>query len=65
METHKFKLGQVVLAESRLFGALPTGRYTVLRLLPPTGLSNQYRVKCLKNGHERVVQENEIFRSDH
>lgn len=65
MIMHKFRVGQVVLAESKLFGAVPPGPYTVTRLLPPTGVSNQYRVKCNKSGHERVVQEDDIFRSDH
>jgi hypothetical protein len=31
-----------------------------VRLLPPTGVDNQYRLISLKNGHERVVREYEI-----
>jgi hypothetical protein len=32
--------------------------------LPPAGMSNQYRVKSLENGHERVVREDDILRTD-
>lgn len=65
MAEHKFRVGQVVVAQENLFGVTPPGPYEVTRLLPPTGMSNQYRVKSLKNGHERVVREDDIFRSDH
>jgi hypothetical protein len=33
-------------------------------LLPPTGMSNQYRLKSLKNGNEWVVREEDIMRND-
>jgi hypothetical protein len=65
MAAHKFKLGQVVVAQANLFGVPLPGPYEVTRLLPPTGMSNQYRVKSLKNGHERVVREDDILRTDH
>jgi hypothetical protein len=64
MAVHKFRIGQVVVAQANLFGVTPPGPYEVTRHLPPTGMSNQYRVKSLKNGHERVVQENDILRND-
>ena len=65
MATHKFRVGQVVDARASLFGMIPPGPYEVTRLLPPTGWSNQYRLKSLKNGQERVVREDDIFRNDH
>ncbi|MGH6932875.1 MAG: hypothetical protein ACREEE_10645 [Dongiaceae bacterium] len=65
MSLHKFIVGQVVVAKSTLFGMIPPGPYEVTRLLPPTGMSNQYRIKSLNNGHERVVREDDIFRNDH
>lgn len=64
MPAHKFKLGQVVVAQANLFGMPLPGPYEVTRLLPPTGLSNRYRVKSLKNGHEGVVHEDDILRTD-
>lgn len=64
MFEHKFSVGQVVVARSSLFGLTPPGPYEITRLLPPTGLSNQYRMKSLKNGNEWVVREEEISRND-
>jgi hypothetical protein len=65
MAAHIFKVGQVVTAKANLSGTTPPGPYEVVRLLPPTGMANQYRLKSLKNGHERVVREDDIFRRDH
>lgn len=45
------------------FGGPPPGSYEVTRHLPPTGNSNQYRVKSHTSGQERVVREEEIFRN--
>jgi hypothetical protein len=61
---HKFRVGDVVEATPSLFKATPPGPYAVLRLLPPVGTSNQYRLKSHLNGHERVVREEDIFRND-
>jgi hypothetical protein len=65
MTEHKFAIGQVVAARTSLFGLTPPGPYEVMRLLPPAGTSNQYRLKSLKNGNERIVREEDIFRNDH
>lgn len=65
MAEHKFSVGQVVEARTGPFIATPAGAYEITRLLPPTGMSNQYRMKSLKTGHERVVREEDIFRDDH
>lgn len=64
MVVHKFRVGQVVEARTNLFDAMQPGPYEVTRLLPPTGMTNQYRVKSLKNGQERVVREDVLFRND-
>ena len=61
---HKFRIDDVVEARASLFRATPPGPYKVVRLLPPTGRSNQYRLKSHLNGHERVVREEDIFRND-
>jgi hypothetical protein len=61
MTEHKFALGEIVEARASLYGLTPPGRYEVMRLLPPTGMSNQYRLKSLKNGNEWVVREEDIF----
>jgi hypothetical protein len=65
MIEHKYSVGQVVAARTSLFGLTPPGPYEIMRLLPPTGTSNQYRLKSLKTGNERIVREEDIFRNDH
>jgi hypothetical protein len=61
MPPHSFRIGQTVeLIPSRFFGA-KHGLYAILRLLPNDGLDREYRVKHLGDGHERVVQQSEIF----
>ena len=41
MVGHKFMVGQAVAARASLFGLTPPGPYEIMRLLPPTGTSNQ------------------------
>jgi hypothetical protein len=65
MIEHKYSVGQVVAARTSLFGLTPPGPYEIMRLLPPAGTSNQYRLKSLKTGNERIVREEDIFRNDH
>jgi hypothetical protein len=61
MTYHKYKVGQTVnLIPNRLDRHLPSGAYTVLRLLPIEGLDIRYRVKNTRDGHERVVLEGQL-----
>ena len=61
MTYHKYKVGQTVnLIPNRLDRHLPSGAYTVLRLLPIEGLDIRYRVKNSRDGHERVVLEGQL-----
>ncbi len=62
---HKYKVGQVVEVRTGPLSGTPPGPYEVVRRLPPTGMSNQYRVKSHQNGHERVIREDDIVRSNH
>jgi hypothetical protein len=64
LDRHKFRVGDIVEAAASLFKATPPGPYDVVRLLPPVGMSKQYRLKSRLNGHERVVREEDIFRND-
>ena len=42
-------------------GALLRGRYEIVRQLPPTVAgTNQYRVKSVLTGQERVLTENDV-----
>jgi hypothetical protein len=54
---HKYKVGQFVnyLGRERASGA-----YRVTQLLPPQGEAFQYRIKNVKEPHERVAKENEL-----
>ena len=60
MIAHKFSVGQLVEARASLYALAPPGRYEIVRLLPATGASNQYRLRSLKNGNEWVVREEDI-----
>jgi hypothetical protein len=61
MTYHKFKVGQTVnLIPNRLDRHLPSGAYTVVRLLPIEGLDIRYRVRNARDGHERVVFEGQL-----
>jgi hypothetical protein len=62
MAQHKFKVGQTVhLMPNRLERHIPAGSYTVQRLLPVEGRGLYYRVKHAQDGHERVVNEAQLF----
>jgi hypothetical protein len=54
---HKFKIGQLVnyLGRDRAYGV-----YQVTQLLPPEGKVFQYRIKNIKEPHERVAKEYEL-----
>jgi hypothetical protein len=59
MSPHKFSTGQVVEARKGLWAA-PPGAYEIIRCLPPSGTENQYRVKSVNDGHERIVRESDL-----
>jgi hypothetical protein len=61
MAHHKFKVGQTVnLIANRLERHVPSGAYTIQRLLPIEGPELMYRVKHIGDGHERVVKEAQL-----
>ncbi len=60
MKDHKFKVGQFVRVAAPKFLGTPQGRYEVLRLMPPVGNQNQYRVRSVENGVERMVKEEDL-----
>lgn len=63
MPSHKFAVGQSVrFAPDRQQQALRADRFKVLRLLPEADHQFQYRVKCERDGHERVVREDQLVR---
>ena len=58
--THKFKIGAMVNFTPAANPFARRGRYKVVRLMPPEGDGNKYRVQCLADGHERVASESEL-----
>ncbi len=58
---HRFRLGEKVqLARSYPFRSAAEGQYEVVRQLPETHGEFQYRIKSLREPHERVVKESEL-----
>ncbi|WP_119460507.1 hypothetical protein [Rhodospirillaceae bacterium SYSU D60014] len=57
---HKFKAGQTVMSVKSTNSLIPLGRYQIVRPLPTDGVSNQYRIKSVLDGHERVVRESDL-----
>lgn len=61
MMYHKYKVGQTVnIIPNRLDRQMPSGAYTVQRLLPIEGVDIRYRVRNTQDGHERVVLEGQL-----
>ena len=61
MTLRKFKLGQIVsIVGGRRQGPPPFGRFEIVRLLPETVGTYQYRVRSKHDGHERIVMETEL-----
>jgi len=63
MPLHSFALGQVLEFNPGKFdGTAARGTYTVVHLLPNDGSDREYRVKNVRDGHERVVRESQLRR---
>lgn len=61
MRAHSFSVGQnVEFVPGAFDGNIPRGAYTVVRLLPNDAVDREYRVKHLRDGHERVVRESQL-----
>ena len=60
MLSHKFKIGGTVEFVPSDLRLTPLGRFEVLRALPLEHGVAQYRIKSLKDGHQRVALESEL-----
>ena len=61
--THQFRSGQTVrLARRGVPNASSIGDYKIIRQLPDSGGEAQYRIKSIREPHERVVKESELER---
>ena len=63
MELQKFKPGQSVELIPNDLRLKSLGMFTVVRAMPNERGIQQYRVKSIKDGHERVVMESELNHS--
>ena len=57
MSGHKYKTGQLVDYIRR---ERASGVYKIIQLLPPEGEAFQYRIKNVKEPHERIAKEYEL-----
>ena len=61
MTTHKFSTGQKVeFRPGSMDGNVPLGAYTIVKPLPVEANTFRYRVKNVRDGHERVVVESQL-----
>jgi hypothetical protein len=61
---HKFKVGQMLeLSSAPLHSNRPKGACKVLACLPYDNGPAIYRVKCVNENNERVVEEQDLSRS--
>ena len=65
MSPHKFSLGQTVTVRAGAAeGHIPSGTYTISRILPGDDFDRSYRAKHVGDGHERVLREKQIEAHD-
>ncbi len=62
-KTHKYSIGQNVRYTSGPFGRFgASGSFKIVRLLPPEGDEQQYRIKSAAEAFERVAKESQLDR---
>lgn len=61
--SHQFRCGQTVrLCDGPLNRLAAAGDYKIIRQLPDSGGGLQYRIKSVREPHERVVRESDLQR---
>jgi hypothetical protein len=60
MVAHKFKIGRTVEFVPSDLRLTPLGQFEILRALPIERGLAQYRIKSLKDGHQRVAMESDL-----
>ena len=64
MPPYKFAVGErVEFSPGRFDGNVPRGLYMITRHLPSETPDMQYRVKSVRDSHERVVRESQLRKS--
>ena len=64
MDAHRYRVGQLVrfvrTTSGRMIGGTPSGDFRVVRLLPASQGTHQYRVESTGDHQNRVALESEI-----
>jgi hypothetical protein len=60
MELHKFKLGQSVAFVHSDLRLKPLGSFKIVRVMPSERGIQQYRIKSVMDGHERIAMEGDL-----
>ena len=60
MLVHKFKIGRTVTFVHSDLRLTPLGSFEILQALPIERGIAQYRIKSLKDGHQRVAMESDL-----
>lgn len=61
IEPHKFKVGQSVEFAGGGIHPKPLGMFKVVRVMPSERGIQQYRIKSVTDGHERMVTESDLL----
>jgi len=60
MASHKYAIGRMVEFVPNDLRLSPLGRFEIVRALPIEHGIAQYRIKSLKDGHQRVAMESDL-----
>jgi hypothetical protein len=60
MARHKFRIGQLVQLAPAIARNAPAGAYEVTKQLPESHGEFEYRIKNVREPHERVAKESEL-----
>ncbi len=61
MDPHRYRVGQNVHYNSNVLRRFGTsGSFQIVKLLPPEGDEQQYRIKSPTEPHERVAKESQL-----
>jgi hypothetical protein len=60
MTSHKYAVGRKVQFAPSDIRLSPLGQFEIIRTLPIEHGIAQYRIKSLKDGHQRVVTESDL-----
>ncbi len=61
MSLHRYRIGQLVeFMPDKLQVSVPSGAYSITRLLPAVGRDHQYRIKNATELFERIARESQL-----